>query len=105
MNMFKKTFLSAAAILLVVVSLSLPGVSRALTYTEVVTGVPAVPGQILGNTTPSPDVNGDGVVNTLDFVVLINYLGQNYAPADLNSDGIVNSLDFSILSAQWFAVR
>ena len=45
------------------------------------------------------DANGDGVINVLDLIAIINYImGGNPDPfdfeaADLNNDGIVNILD------------
>ena len=42
-------------------------------------------------TPPTTDVNGDGVVNILDLVVVANGFGKD-AP-DVNGDGIVNVLD------------
>ena len=47
-------------------------------------------------TAPSADVNGDGVVNILDLVVVANALGK--AEPDLNGDGIVNILDLVIVA-------
>ena len=41
------------------------------------------------------DINGDGVVNVLDLIVITSYfgnIGQNIA-ADVNGDGVVNVLD------------
>jgi hypothetical protein len=55
------------------------------------------------NTIPG-DVNGDGVVNILDAIVLANHFGAsigqpNYVPgADINGDGTINILDAIILS-------
>lgn len=42
------------------------------------------------------DVNGDGVVNILDLVLVANAIGEN-AP-DLNADGIVNILDLVLVA-------
>lgn len=50
------------------------------------------------------DINGDGVVNTLDFTVIAAHFGQPVAPGtngDLNSDGIVNGADFGIFAANY----
>jgi len=56
-------------------------------------------------TTPMPtgtnlagDINGDGIVNILDYTLLSNAFGTNNSSADLNKDGIVNILDYTILS-------
>ncbi len=42
-------------------------------------------------TPPTADVNGDGVVNIQDLVIVANALGK--AEPDLNGDGVVNILD------------
>jgi hypothetical protein len=50
---------------------------------------------------PTPllgDINGDGIVNIQDYVLLSNAFGTNNSSADLNSDGIVNLQDYVILS-------
>jgi hypothetical protein len=48
------------------------------------------------------DLNGDGIVNSLDFSILNTKWLTKDALADLNGDGIVNSLDWSILNGNWF---
>ena len=47
-------------------------------------------------TRPSADVNGDGVVNIQDLVIVANALGE--AEPDLNSDGVVNIQDLVIVA-------
>ena len=47
-------------------------------------------------TSPTADINGDGVVNVLDLVLVANAFGEK-AP-DLNGDGIVNILDLVIVA-------
>ena len=51
------------------------------------------------------DVNGDGVVNLLDFAQLRSDYGKSgdpgWIPTDINSDGYVNLLDFAILRNQY----
>lgn len=51
-------------------------------------------------TTPG-DLNGDSVVNSLDWSVMNGQWGTSGPEADLNGDGLVNSLDFSILNSNW----
>ena len=48
---------------------------------------------------PSGDVNSDGLVNILDVVLLVNMvLSNEYNPSgDLNSDGTINILDVVVL--------
>lgn len=40
------------------------------------------------------DFNGDGVVNTLDFLAFLNAYNDDDPAADFNGDGIINTLDF-----------
>ena len=47
-------------------------------------------------TPPTADVNGDGVVNIQDLVIVANALGK--AAPDLNGDGIVNIQDLVIVA-------
>ena len=47
-------------------------------------------------TPPTADVNGDGVVNVLDLVLVANALGE--AAPDLNGDGTVNVLDLVLVA-------
>ncbi|MCG9134199.1 leucine-rich repeat domain-containing protein [Candidatus Poribacteria bacterium] len=46
--------------------------------------------------TPTADVNGDGVVNIQDLVIVANALGK--AEPDLNGDGVVNIQDLVIVA-------
>lgn len=48
----------------------------------------------------NPDLNADGVVNSLDWSVMNSQWGLD-GTADLNGDNVVNSLDFSILNSNW----
>ena len=47
-------------------------------------------------TPPTADVNGDGVVNVLDLVIVANAFGE--AEPDLNGDGVVNIQDLVIVA-------
>ena len=47
-------------------------------------------------TSPTVDVNGDGVVNVLDLVLVANAFGEK--SPDLNDDGVVNILDLVIVA-------
>lgn len=40
------------------------------------------------------DFNGDGIVNTLDFLSFLNAFSAGDPSADFNGDGVVNTLDF-----------
>lgn len=56
--------------------------------------------------TPKPgDINGDGVVNGLDLLILLSAWGTcsdpNDCPADLNDDGVVDGLDLLVLLSNW----
>lgn len=49
------------------------------------------------------DVNGDGVINTIDYNIVINYFGKagKNIIADINGDLGVNSLDLSLIYAKF----
>ena len=47
-------------------------------------------------TSPTADINGDGIVNVLDLVLVANALGEEVP--DLNGDGVVNILDLVIVA-------
>ena len=47
-------------------------------------------------TAPTADVNGDGVVNIQDLVIVANAFGK--AAPDLNGDGVVNIQDLVIVA-------
>jgi hypothetical protein len=47
------------------------------------------------------DLNFDGVVNILDFLILLGHWGEPGGPADLNGDGVVNILDFLLMLGNW----
>ena len=47
-------------------------------------------------TPPAADVNGDGVVNIQDLVIVANAFGE--AEPDLNADGVVNIQDLVIVA-------
>jgi hypothetical protein len=52
---------------------------------------------VLPEPAPSPDLNGDGTVDLLDFHLLRQAFGSSNPAADLNGDGTVDLLDFYIL--------
>ena len=54
-------------------------------------------------TDTSADVNGDGVVNILDLVIVANAFGE--AEPDLNADGVVNIQDLVIVANALGKVR
>jgi len=48
------------------------------------------------------DINGDNIVNTLDYTIYaVNYLTTN-AVADIDGDGVVNTTDYTLISANFF---
>jgi hypothetical protein len=65
--------------------------------------------------TPSPtgtptqlqlaDINGDGVVNIQDYVIIGQYWLQSgppgVIPADVNRDGVVNVNDYVVIGRYW----
>lgn len=50
---------------------------------------------------PSPDFNGDGLVNGADLATLLGAWGQKGSGGDLDGDGIVSGSDLSILLGAW----
>ena len=50
-----------------------------------------------------PDFNGDGIVNTQDFIAFLNAWVAREARADWNNDGIVNTQDFIAFLNEWVA--
>lgn len=49
----------------------------------------------------SPDINGDGKVNLVDFSIFLLSWNTSDARADFNGDGSVNLADFSIMLFNW----
>ena len=50
---------------------------------------------------PSGDVNGDGVVNVLDLILVAQQLGQRVppnSPVDVNRDGVINIFDLTLVA-------
>ncbi len=48
-----------------------------------------------------PDFNGDGVVNTQDFLIYLNLWSGGDLGADWNADGVVNTVDFLAFLTDW----
>ena len=65
--------------------------------------LPVVVSWYMPNTTPSPDLDGNGTVNSQDLAILLNGWGAG-GIADLNSDNVVNAPDLAILLGAWGAV-
>jgi len=51
----------------------------------------------------SGDLDGNNIVNSLDFAKLSAKWGQSDPAADINQDGVVNTIDFALLNSNWFA--
>ena len=68
---------------------------RALRPAEVLQNIGAT---VIPMSNPA-DVNGDGVVNILDLVVIVQGLGTDNPEADVNRDGVVNVLDLVQVAA------
>jgi hypothetical protein len=47
------------------------------------------------------DLNGDGLVGSLDIAILLSTWGASLSPADLDRNGIVGSPDLAILLSAW----
>ena len=58
-----------------------------------------------GLTIPSPDFNGDGIVDIKDLIILIEYWGQDDPMCDIApppfGDGLVDALDLELLMSYW----
>ena len=69
------------------------GVTSGLVNTE--HALPNLDGEMYLRVKPvnPADVNGDGVVNILDLVIVAQGLGTNNPKADVNGDGVVNVFD------------
>lgn len=87
------------------INLEVSGIEALDTGSNKLTNNSSVNGKIkLGSTVLYGDVNGDGVVNSLDLDNFVKYMGKvkgyetfaNGAAADLNSDGVINSLDLDV---------
>jgi hypothetical protein len=100
-----RSFTLKVSLAVMLMAFALPNLSKAITYQELLNNQNSDQSRVLGAVSPSPDINGDGIVNSFDVVALVSHLGENYPSADLNNDGIVNSVDYSILSSWWFAKR
>ena len=48
-----------------------------------------------------PDINGDGYVNVVELLSVIDQWGQTDSFADLNFDGIVNVSDLLLIISDW----
>ncbi|MDE0314082.1 MAG: leucine-rich repeat domain-containing protein [Candidatus Poribacteria bacterium] len=83
------------------------GKEQQIEFPEVVSGVengitsfkhtvPDLDGEIYLKTEVNADVNGDGVVNIQDLVIVANAFGK--AEPDLNGDGVVNIQDLVIVA-------
>ena len=65
---------------------------------------PVVPPKKLQEAIALYDFNGDGVINIVDFSVMLYYFNQSgseVAQYDLNNDNVVNIIDISILLYYW----
>ena len=48
------------------------------------------------------DLDGNNIVNSLDFSIMVGRWGTSDPAPDINRDGKVNSIDFAYLNANWF---
>src|SRR3989338_6501259 len=72
-------------------SYSQPNLWGSLTLSGTTVGTGSLPG----------DLNGDRIINSIDFSIMNSKWLTNDSTSDLNKDGIVNSLDFSIMNSNW----
>ena len=47
------------------------------------------------------DLNGDGIINELDWSLLHGHWHKPFESGDFNSDGIINTLDWSFMNRNW----
>jgi hypothetical protein len=59
------------------------------------------PSDVVNINTKQGDFNHDGLVNTLDFSLLVSSWNQPSTTYDLNGDGLVNTLDYAIMARNW----
>ena len=90
---------SGAAQTITLPSSAIPVSDRGSTAASTTHLLPDLDGEIYIATRSFADVNGDGVVNVLDLVMVANGLGQS-AP-DPNGDGVVNVLDLVMVAQQF----
>jgi nitrous oxidase accessory protein NosD len=50
------------------------------------------------------DLNGDNIVNLVDYNILNGNWFTTNAAADISGDGVVNVFDFNILNSNWFSI-
>ena len=67
--------------------------------------IPAVDVTISGNLSfgqlTAGDLNGDGIVNSIDYSLMASKFGQAYDLADFTKSGVVNAADIGILINNW----
>ena len=47
------------------------------------------------------DLNGDGVVNILDLIIVAEAMGTDKREADVNGDGVINVMDLVFIANQF----
>jgi len=59
-----------------------------------------------GLTVPSPDFNGDGIVDSTDMCIMVDHWGEDYSPCDIApspfGDGIIDVQDLIVLAEHLF---
>jgi hypothetical protein len=65
-----------------------------------------VEGYDTGFGVPSPDFNGDGIVDSDDMCIMVDHWGEDYPPCDIApppfGDGIVDVEDLKVLAEHLF---
>ena len=49
----------------------------------------------------TPDINGDGCVDSKDLAMLLDAWGINSGPTDINRDDRVDAMDLTYVLAAW----
>ncbi len=81
-------------------TVELPGgaLSVRMDETDVDHVVPYMDGDIFLKTADPADVNGDGIVNILDLVIVANSISDGDGGHDVNGDGVVNVFDLVMIA-------
>ncbi len=73
---------------------SVPTVVASITLTPIPTVVPT-------KTTPFSDLDNNGIVNSLDYDILVSHFGKTGVSGDFNNNGVVDIYDYSQLISDY----
>ena len=81
--------------------LLIPGLQAGTYFVNVEGGVGTYTLEVFCTSCCIEDINGDGVVNVLDMLLVLAAWGGAGGPEDVNGDGIVNVSDLLLVLAAW----